>query len=71
MRNLIVEPAARNVEPWTLDVLLADLCRRDPDRTVRPVLHVSRLEAMLADVLEMGVGSSFTQHRVPAATPRQ
>ncbi len=60
------ETAAQRSMPWDL---LATLSRQDPDRTHRPVLRVSRMEAVLADVFEKGL-AAVTLPRAPAAAPR-
>jgi hypothetical protein len=43
---------AQRSMPWDL---LATLSRQDPDTARQPVVRVSRLEAMLADVFEKGL----------------
>jgi hypothetical protein len=55
MSTEVFAPAAYRAAFPNLDSLLADLCRQPSHANVPPVVRVSRVEAILADVFEKGM----------------
>ena len=61
MQSRTFEPVAHQSLPTNWDSVLADLCRQTPDMIKPPILRVSRMEAVLADVFENGLTTMAPQ----------